>query len=144
MGKSLEQYLEQKIADIDRQKDLVSSVSKGRFSFDMDETTYGHLPAWKTLIKEKKNLVKWIWIDSVFVSLIVVFFAGDYWEKFEQNWWKATIALLVISAIVMFLYIITAFYNLFVKFRMVDRQARKLIYLDILYRLQQEKETISV
>ena len=144
MGKSLEQYLEQKIADIDRQKDLVSSVSKGRFSFDMDETTYGHLPAWKTLIKEKKNLVKWIWIDSVFVSLIVVFFAGDYWEKFEQNWWKVTIALLVISAIVMFLYIITAYYNLFVKFRMVDRQARKLIYLDILYRLQQEKETISV
>jgi hypothetical protein len=44
----------------------------------------------------------------------------------------------------MFLYIMLAYYNLFIKFRMVDRQARKLLYQDILYRLQQEKETISV
>jgi hypothetical protein len=144
MGKSLEQYLEQKIADIDRQKDMVSSINRGRFSFDMDQRTYGHLPGWESLVKQKKSLMKWIWIDAVFLSLFIVFIAGDYWERFETSWWKAAITLLGVSGTTMLLYVLLAYYNLFIKFRMVDRQARKLIYQDILYRLQQEKETISV
>jgi hypothetical protein len=143
MGKALEQYLEGKIAEIDRQKDTANLIGRGRFSFDMDSTTYGHLPAWQDLAKQKKSLVKWIWIDAVFLSLFLVGLAGDYWERFAQNWWKAALTLLATSAIFMFLYIILAYYNLFVKFRMVDRQARKLIYQDILYRLNEEKETIS-
>jgi hypothetical protein len=144
MSTQLEQYLEQKIADIDRQKDLASSISRGRFSFDMDQTTYGHLPAWTSLVKEKKNLMKWIWLDAVFLSVFIVFLAGDYWERFETSGWKALVTMLAVSGLTMFLYIMLAYYNLFIKFRMVDRQARKLLYQDILYRLQQEKETISV
>lgn len=142
MGKTLEQYLEQKIAEIDRRKDTATLVGRGRFSFDMDSTTYGHLPAWQALVKEKKSLMKWIWIDAIFLSLFLVFWAGDYWELFEKSWWKAALQLLSISALCMFLYVLTGYYNLFVKFRMTERQARKLIYQDILYRLQQEKETI--
>jgi hypothetical protein len=144
MEKALEQYLEQKIAEIDRLKDTANLIGKGRFSFDMDSTTYGHLPAWEVLVKQKKSLVKWIWFDAVFLALTVVFLSGNYWEAFRENWVKATLGLLLISAIVMFLYVLTAYYNLFVKFRMVDRQARKLIYQDILHRLKQEKEIIAL
>lgn len=144
MGKALEQYLEQKIAEIDRNKDTANLVGRGRFSFDMDSTTYGHLPAWAALVKEKKSLMKWVWIDALIVSLCVVSFAGEYWEAFEQSWLKAIVKLLLTSGLIMFLYVITSYYNLFVKFRMTERQARKLIYQDILHRLKQEKETIAL
>lgn len=143
MEKSLEQYLEQKIAAIDKQKDMNDLIGKGRFSFDMDSTTYGHLPAWAELVKQKKSLVKWIWLDAIFLSLTTVFFVGNYGDRFAENWLKAAVTLVAVSAVTIVLFILFAFYNLFVKFRMVDRQARKLIYQDILYRLQQEKETLS-
>lgn len=143
MAKDLEQYLEQKLAEIDRQKDIQDMIGRGRFSFGMDATTYGHLPGWEALVKEKRKLTRWIWIDAVFLSLFIVFLAGDYWAAFGNSWWKAVIKLLATSGIILLLYVVLSYYNLFVKFRMVDRQARKLIYQDILYRLKEEKETIA-
>ena len=143
MAKDLEQYLKQKLAEIDRQKDIQDMIGRGRFSFGMDSTNYGHLPGWKTLVKEKRKLTKWVWIDALFLSLFIVFLAGDYWVAFENSWWKAIVKLLATSGIILLLYVLLSYYNLFVKFRMVDRQARKLIYQDILYRLKEEKETIA-
>lgn len=143
MPNSLEHYLQQKITEIDQQKDIYNVIGRGRYSFNMDATTYQRLPAWQDLVEKKKSMVKWIWIDAVFLSLCVVFLTGEYWEIFEQSWLKGLVKLLLTSGLIVFLYVVTSFYNLFVKFSMVERQARKLIYQDILYRLQQEKETIS-
>ncbi|WP_121354066.1 hypothetical protein [Flavisolibacter nicotianae] len=58
----LSAYIRKRLAELDSQKDLKEIVYKGRLSFGVDSTVFGHLPAWKALVKQKKHLVKWIWI----------------------------------------------------------------------------------
>ncbi|HET7897650.1 MAG TPA: hypothetical protein VFL47_08270 [Flavisolibacter sp.] len=139
--KQLETYIKKQLAELDKQKDLKDMIQKGRFSFGVDSTVYGHLPAWKNLVKQKKHLVKWIWMDAFLVSVTVVFTAGDYWEKFSQNWMKAAAALVALSACIMLFYVVSAFYTLFYNFRKTEREVRKLIYQDILFQLEKEKQT---
>ena len=142
MSEQLQRYLKQKIAEIDQQKDIREIMFKGRLSFGMDAQTYSHLPAWNDLVQRKKRLVRWLWADAFFLSLFIVSASTDVWDKFGQNWLKALAGLLLLSLVIMLFFVIITLYNVFVQFRQVDRQARKLIYQDILYRLQQEKELV--
>ena len=135
-------YIRNRLADLDSQKDLQEIVQKGKLSFGVDSSVFGHLPAWKALVKQKKHLVKWIWIDAFLVSFTIIFITGDYYEKFLQNWLKATAALVLLSGCIMIFYVITAFYTLFYKFRKTEREVRKLIYQDILHQLEKEKRSV--
>ena len=137
---SLQNYIEQKLADLDNQKDMNDVISKGKFSFGMDAATYGHLPAWKTLLQQKKKLVRWIWIDAFAASLLVVSIATDIWEKFATGWIKALAGLLLLSLIIMFVLVVTTCFNLFLRFRQTDSIVRKLIYQDLLYQLKTDAE----
>ncbi|HEU4903417.1 MAG TPA: hypothetical protein VFT06_11515 [Flavisolibacter sp.] len=138
----LSAYIRKRLAELDSQKDLQEIVYKGRLSFGVDSTVFGHLPAWKALVKQKKHLVKWIWIDAFLVSVTIIFVTGDYYEKFAQNWLKATTALVLLSGCIMLFYVITAFYTLFYKFRKTEREIRKLIYQDILFQVEKEKTSV--
>lgn len=138
----LKAYIKKRLAELDSQKDLQDIVQKGRFSFGVDSSVFGHLPAWKALVKQKKHLVKWIWIDAFLVSFTLIFVTGDYAEKFAHNWLHALVALLLISGCIMIFYVISAFFTLFYKFRKAEREVRKLIYQDILYQLEKEKELV--
>lgn len=138
----LSAYIRKRLAELDSQKDLQEIVYKGRLSFGVDSTVFGHLPAWKALVKQKKHLVKWIWIDAFLVSVTIIFVTGDYYEKFAQNWLKAITALVLLSGCIMLFYVITAFYTLFYKFRKTEREIRKLIYQDILFQLEKEKTSV--
>jgi len=101
------------------------------------------LPAWKDLIQKKKSLVLWIWIDAFILSLFIVAITNDLWNKFDQNWIKALIQWIVISAVIMVFYVITGYYTLFFKFRQTEREVRKLVYQDILYRLSKEENIVD-
>ena len=136
----LQNYIEQKLADLDNQKDMNDVIRKGKFSFGMDAITYGHLPAWKTLLQQKKKLVRWIWIDAFAASLLVVSIATDIWEKFATGWIKALAGLLLLSLIIMFVLVVTTCFNLFLRFRQTDSIVRKLIYQDLLYQLKTDAE----
>ncbi|WP_121354067.1 hypothetical protein [Flavisolibacter nicotianae] len=76
------------------------------------------------------------------MSFTIIFITGDYYEKFAQNWMKATAALVLLSGCIMIFYVITAFYTLFYKFRKTEREVRKLIYQDILHQLEKEKSSV--
>lgn len=138
----IEDYIHKRLAELDAQKDMRELTLKGKLSFGVDATTYGKLPAWNDLVKQKKHLVKMVWLDAFFVSLMIVFVLGDVSEKFEQNWLKAVFGLLVLSALVMLFYVIGAFYSLFYHFRQTEREVRKLIYQDILSQLKKEEKEI--
>ncbi len=139
----LEQYLQQRLAEMEKEADLKEITQKGKLSFGIDSTTYAHLPAWKNLVQQKKKLVRWIWIDAFFLSLTVVFIASDYAEKFSENWVKAVLSLLFISGMVLLFFVVTAYYSLFYRFRKTEREVRKLIYQDILYRLQNSQKEVA-
>jgi hypothetical protein len=137
---SLQAYIERKLADLDNQRDMNDIISKGKFSFGMDSTTYGHLPAWKTLLQQKKKLVRQIWIDAFFTSVLAVGIATDIWDKFAASWLKTLAEMLLLSLIIMFVLMITTYFNLFLRFRQTDSVVRKLIYQDLLYQLKSDSE----
>lgn len=136
----LESYLQKKLADLDKRTDMQDTIYKGRFSFGIDETTYGHLPAWKAVVRQKKIMLRSIWITAFTEALLAVVVLTDFSEKFGQNWIKALAGLLLLSGLMMLFYFIGAFYSLFVQFRQTEREVRRLIYQDILFQLKEEKE----
>jgi hypothetical protein len=138
----IEAYIHQRLAELDKQKDLQRVIHQGKLSFGMDSTTYSHLPSWPDLIKRKKQLVKNLWLNGIFLSFIIVGTAGDYLNKFEQNWVKALLSLIVISALIMLFYVIVSFYSLFYQFRQTEQEVRKLIYQDILSQLKKEEREL--
>ena len=139
----LEQYLQRRLTELDKELDLKEITTKGKLSFGIDSTTYAHLPAWKSLVQQKKKLVRWIWVDAFFLSLTVVFIASDYAGKFAENWLKALLGLLLISGMVLLFFVVTAYYSLFYRFRKTEREVRKLIYQDILFRLQNSQKEVA-
>lgn len=138
----IEDYIHQRLAELDEQKDMREFSLKGKLSFGVDATTYGKLPAWNDLVKRKKLLVEMVWLDAFFLSLIIVSAVGDATERFAQNWLKAIVGLLAMSAVVMLFYVIGSFYSLFYHFRQTEREVRKLIYQDILSQLKKEEKEI--
>ena len=138
----IEAYIHQRLAELDKQKDLQEVIQKGKFSFGVDSTTYGHLPAWSTLLKKKKEMVKAIWTTAFFMSLMIVAIVGDFFDKFGQNWIKALLSLAVLSALIMLFYVIGSFYSIFYQFRQTEREVRKLIYQDILFQIKKEEKEL--
>lgn len=107
---------------------------KGKVSFGIDSTTYSHLPAWSDLVRQKKQLVRILWLDAYFTSLMAVAIASNYFEKY--NWWQASLFIIAIAGVVMLFSTIISYFSLFVKFRQTEREIRKLIYQDILFQLK--------
>lgn len=53
----LQQYIQQKLQELEKGKDLNELNSQGKISFGVSSKDFGHLPSWKELIKKKKKLV---------------------------------------------------------------------------------------
>lgn len=141
-GERIEDYIHQRLAELDEQKDMKEVTLKGKFSFGMDSTRYGHLPGWSALVNQKTHMVKMVWLNAFFLSLIVVSIVGDYFEKYGQNWLKALLVMLSITGLIMVVYVMAFFYNIFYHFRQTEREVRKLLYQDILSQLKKEEKEI--
>lgn len=138
----IEAYIHQRLAELDKQKDMQEVILKGKFSFGVDANHYGSLPGWSELVKQKKHMVKMVWINAIFLSLIIVGFVGDFLDRFSENWLKALVSMLFLSALVMVFYVMAFFYNIFYHFRQTEREVRKLIYQDILSQLKKEEKEL--
>jgi hypothetical protein len=136
-------YIENKLVELDTQKDMHDTIYKGKLSFGIDSTTYSHLPAWNDLVKQKKQIVKLFWIDAFFTSFMAVLIAGNFFEAEIANWWKDLIRLILVAGIVMIFCVIGTYFSLFVKFRQTEREVRKLIYQDILFQLKKEEKILT-
>lgn len=137
----LENHINRKLASLEKGKDMEELTVKGRLSFGIDSREYGHLPAWDTLLKKKKQLRKMIWLNAVFVSMMAVAIVGDVGPKLEQNWLKGIAYFLFATGLIMFLNVIWSYYSLFFHFRQVEREIRKLIYQDILSEIKSENSS---
>jgi len=135
---SIQEYIRQRLAALDKKEDLKEISIQGKLSFGIDSASYCHLPAWKDLLIKKKKLVRWIWIDALCLALFVVLMTTENWKVFSEDWVKAILGILGLSIVVMVFFIITAYYSLFFRFRQVEREVRKLIYQDLLKRLEEE------
>lgn len=138
---NIENYINGKLAELEKGKDLQDALSNGRLSFGIDSDTYGHLPAWQGLVAQKKKLRRWIWLDAFLLSVTVVVMTKDVFEMFAKSWLTALLAILTLSAMIMLFFVVGAYYSLFIRFRRAEREVRKLIYQDILHQLKKEKET---
>lgn len=138
----LENHIQKKLADLDRQQDMQDAVHKGRFSFGLDQRTYGHLPAWNDVVQQRKKMIRVAWGLAFFVSLAVTGMASGFGERFSGNWVKTILLLFVVSAAATIFYVMGSFYSLFIEFRKTEREVRKLIYQDILFQLKREKDAV--
>ena len=139
--KDIELYVKQKLAELEREKDMTDAIQRGRFSFGIDSRLYSYLPSWKQLVKKKKNLIRWIWIDAFLFSILGVGVFSGLWDSFDQNAIGTVIRWIFLSAFAMLLYVINSYHMLFIKFRETEREVRKLIYQDLLHQLKSEKTT---
>ncbi|MBC7863497.1 MAG: hypothetical protein IAF38_11010 [Bacteroidia bacterium] len=137
---NLEAYIQKKLAELEKQKDMQDVIYKGKLSFGIDSTTYDHLPAWNGLVKEKKQLVRLFWANAAFLSFMTVFIAGDFFEIPLINLWRDIIRLMLMAGFVMIVAVMGMYFSLFTKFRQTEREVRKLIYQDILFQLKKEEK----
>lgn len=138
----IEAYIHQRLAELDKQKDMQEIIQNGKLSFGIEANRYGQLPGWSELVKQKKHMVKMVWINASFLSLIIVGIVGDFLDKFSENWLKALLGMLFLAALVMVFYVMAFFYNIFYHFRQTEREVRKLIYQDILSQLRKEEKEL--
>ena len=136
----IEAYIHQRLAELETQKDMQEVIYKGKLSFGIDANRYGKLPGWNELVKQKKHMVKMVWVNAFFLSLIIVSIVGDFFDKFSENWLKAMLGMLLLSALIMIVYVMAFFYNIFYHFRRTEREVRKLIYQDILFQLKKDEK----
>jgi hypothetical protein len=142
-NKRIEEYIHQRMAEFEKQKDMQEITSKGRLSFGIDSRRFGRLPAWSELVKRKKQMVKMIWMNAAFVSFTLVGMAGNYFDQFSENWLAAILTWFAVSGLLMLLFVVGSYYSIFYHFRLVEREVRKLIYQDLLHQLEKEqKETV--
>jgi hypothetical protein len=135
-NRELKGYLYRRLEELNQQKDMNETLLYGKISFGIDASAYSHLPAWKSLLDKKKLLVRAIWVQAFLLSLIVVGITADIWNKLQENWMRALTGWLLLAVFIMFLYVIQSYYTLFVSFRNAEREVRKLIYQDLLQKIE--------
>jgi hypothetical protein len=140
----IELYVKQKLAELEKEKDMSDAIYRGRFSFGIDSRTYGHLPSWKQLLQKKKNLIRWIWIDSFLLSFLGIGLVGGVFDSFDQHTVGSIVRWIFLSVCAMLLYVISSYHMLFIKFRETEREVRKLIYQDLLQQLRSEKTPAEI
>lgn len=84
----LQQYIRQKLQELESGKDLTEVTSRGKISFGVSSKDFGHLPSWKELVKKKKKLVRLMWVGSLVLSFCVVGINHSFDENFGENWFQ--------------------------------------------------------
>ncbi|MGZ5192255.1 MAG: hypothetical protein ACXWCZ_14695 [Flavisolibacter sp.] len=112
---------------------------KSQFQSVINSKSYKHFPSWKGLQEKKKNIIRWIWIDAILLSILTTGMITEVWEKFEQNWFATVFTWLFLSAAAMLLYVISTYHTIYLKFRQTEHEVRKLIFQDLLLQLRREK-----
>lgn len=141
-NKPLKQYIQQKLADLEKGKNLNEVIGKGKLSFGVSSKEFGYLPSWAELIKKKKKLVKLVWIGSFISSFCIVGMVYSFDNNFNGSWPKIIVNWVASSLFIMFFYVLWSYYSLFLHFRQTEREIRKLIYEDILHQLEKQAHLI--
>lgn len=136
-NEQLKNYINQRLTDLQKGKDINDVLYKGRLSFGVDPKLYSHLPAWTELLNQKRTFKRSFWAGSFGLALVISSVTMDLWEKLQQNWWKALIMLVLTSMVIALFNIALAYFSLFVTVRKTEREVRKLIYQDILSKLDE-------
>ncbi|MGZ3852926.1 MAG: hypothetical protein ACXVBJ_02675 [Flavisolibacter sp.] len=132
----LKNYIEEKLSDLKREKDLTEVVHKGRLSFGLNEREYKHLPSWQNLVNNKKKLVRVFWSGCFLMSFTIVGIASNLPERLSGNWIEAIMIWIATSLSAMLLYVVLSYYSLFFHVRKTEHEVRKLIYEDILAKIK--------
>lgn len=135
----LENYIVQKLTELDKEKDMQEVILKGKLSFGIDSRSYSHLPNWDNLVQKKKHLIKHFWANSFFLSLALTGMFTDVWETLDVNWLRSVLKWILLSGVATLLWVAISFYSMFFHFRKTEREVRRLIYEDILYQLKKEE-----
>jgi hypothetical protein len=128
----LKHYIEDKLVALKKEKDMNEVTNEGKLSFGMQQKDYKHLPSWNDLVKNKKKLVRVFWVNCFLVSFVVVGFCHSFEGNFEQNWIRAVSSWVLLSLTSTILYVAGFYFSLFYQVRKTEREVRKLIYEDIL------------
>lgn len=131
----LHQYIEQKLAALNKEMDMNEVVNKGQLSFGLNGKDYKHLPSWNELLKNKKKLITTFWTNCFVSSFIIVGLTYNMRGGFEGNWIKGIASCIGLSLFATLMYAASFYFNLFYRVRKTEHEVRKLIYEDLLDKL---------
>ena len=114
-------------------------VYNKNFQFLTESKSISHLTSRKILQLKKKNIIRWIWINAILLSLLIIGMITEVWEKPDQKRFATLFTWLFLSALATLLYIFSAYHYIFLKFRQSKREVRKLIFQDLLLQLKKDK-----
>ena len=114
-------------------------VYNNKFQLLTESKSTSHLPSRKILQLKKKNIIRWIWINAILLSLLIACMITEVWEKLDQNRFATLFTWLLLSALATLLYVFSAYQSIYLKFRQTKREVRKLIFQDLLLQLKKEK-----
>ena len=118
-------------------------VYNNKFQLLTESKSTSHLPSRKILQLKKKNIIRWIWINAILLSLLIACMITEVWEKLDQNRFATLFTWLLLSALATLLYVFSAYQSIYLKFRQTKREVRKLIFQDLLLQLKKEKMVCS-
>ena len=137
----MEEYIRQRLATLDKRKDMDDVIWKGKFSFGLNAREWSHLPSWTTFLKKHRSMVRWAWISAfVLTFLTISFLRPDLYEQIGQDPLAGIAKLIGIGFVIGLFCVMGDFLMLFTLFRDAEREVRKLIYEDILVRIEHNKQ----
>ena len=133
---TLKNHIETKLRELDQKKDEQEYVSLGRIGFGLATKDYQHLPSWSNFVAGKKRLQRLIWIQAFFLSLFIYSFSIDLWD---HNWLIVLLKTLTMALVNTLVFTVWVLYSLIFDVNKVQREVKKLLYEDLLQKLQQEE-----
>ena len=135
----LKVYVKGKLADLEKERDMAEVANKGRLSFGLNSKDYKDLPSWQNLLRSKKSLVRVFWTSCFLISFIIVGIASNVVDGISVNWIKAIVTWISTSLFATLVYVFGFYFSLFYRVRKTEHEVRKLIYEDILARIEKEQ-----
>jgi hypothetical protein len=138
----LENYLREKLTELGKNLDQKEYVLRGKLNFGINKAHYSHLPSWNEFIKSKRRLLRVIWVEAFTTVFLVATFLPSFWDTRDQEWWKVAIITLAITFFLGGFLVSISFFATAFEVNRVQKNVRRLIYEDILYKIQQNKEEL--
>ena len=93
----LENYLREKITELDKNLDQKEFSLRGRLNFGMNKAHYSHLPSWNEFLKSKRRLLRLIWVEAFTTVFFIATFFSGFGNTGDQEWWKVAMITLAIT-----------------------------------------------
>ncbi len=103
----------------------------GSLNFGVHVNDYVHSAHLQTVLKKRKKLIIFLWLETFSIALMMIIILAGIFEKFENNLWKAIVAIIMLSLLTGLIFIYFPLRHLIAETNSVQAEVKKMILEDI-------------